>query len=479
MRNVAGNTAISGGWDAVGLATDVRQGRISAEELVAETLDRIESFDSRLRSYVSIDQSGALTAARAADELLRQVGPEGVPPFLGVPLSIKDVIDVAGMPTTHSCKALANNIATADAPLVRRFRDAGFVIVGKTNIPEFCSSMTTSELNGICRNPWDLELTPGGSSGGAAAALASGLCAVAHGTDGAGSVRTPAAYCGLVGLKPSRRLVAFDPQEDHPYFGTSEAGLLTRSVRDAASVLDVMVGTEPMTLAWSPRPREPYAQTVGKQVPRLRVAVSVDPPFGDVDPVCAAPAFLVGQVLESLGHNVDMDTPNWAAILVAAATPMTIPGAAAWLSPDQYDLVEPRNRPMVSRLASMTVLEHSRTVDTARSATVEFLDFWESFDLLVTPTCGILPPPVSWAPWDQSPEEHMRAFSSFPNFAQPFNISGQPAVSLPLGWSPDGLPIGVQLAGRPLDEGLLLAVAAQLEQAMPWSDRGARAYEQD
>ena len=465
--------------DAVGQATEVRQGGISALELVNDTLDRIDSVDSRLRSYVSVDRSGALAAAQAADELLRRVGPEAVPPFHGVPLSIKDVIDVAGMPTTHSCKALAHNVATADAPLVRRFRDAGFVVIGKTNVPEFCTSMTSSELNGICRNPWDLARTPGGSSGGAAAALSAGLCAVSHGTDGAGSVRVPASFCGLVGLKPSRRLVAFSPQEDHPYFGTSEPGVLTRTVRDAAAVLDVMVGSGSIALAWSPRPAEPYAQGVGEDVPRLRVAVSADPPLGEVDEVCAAAAFEVGRVLESLGHKVEMSTPNWAAILAASATPMAVPGAATLLSPEQYDLVEPRNRPMVSRLAGMTVLEHFRSVEIARAATAEFVAFWESFDILVTPTCGILPPSVSWAPWNQTPEQHMQAFSSFPNFAHPFNISGQPAVSLPLGQSPQALPIGIQLAGRPFDESLLLAVAAELEQAMPWSDRVPRAYMAD
>ena len=467
---------VSDDRDAVGQAAEVRRGAISASERVKETLDRIESFDGRLRSYVSVDRNGALAAAHAADELLRRVGPEAVPPFLGVPLSIKDVLDVAGMPTTHSCKALAHNVASADVPLVRRFRDAGFVIVGKTNIPEFCSSMTSSELNGICRNPWDLELTPGGSSGGAAAVLAAGLCAVSHGTDGAGSVRTPASYCGLVGLKPSRRLVAFDPQEDHPYFGMTEPGVLTRSVRDAAAVLDVMVGSGSAIPAWSPRPPKPYAQTMGNEVPRLRVAVSTDPPMGEVDEVCVTAAVQVGQMLESLGHKVDAATPNWAAILRASATPTNVPGAAALLSPEQYDLVEPRNRPSVAGLAGMTVLEHFRAVEIVRGATAEFVAFWDSYELLVTPTCGILPPSVSWAPWDQTPEQHRKVFSGFPNFAQPFNISGQPAVSLPLGWSPEGLPIGVQLAGRPFDEGLLLGVAAELEQAMPWSDRAPLAY---
>jgi amidase len=210
--------------------------------LVGQVLRRIEALNPRLMALVAVDAEAAMAAARLADEQLDRGRPESLPPFLGVPISIKDCDDVAGLPTTHSCKALANNVASRDAPIVRRFREAGFIFIGKSNVPEFMSSMTTSELNGIVRNPWDLTRTPGGSSGAAAAAVAAGLGSVARGTDGAGSVRVPAAFCGLVGLKPSRRLVAFGPAEDRPYFGTSQPGVLTRTVRDAAALLDVMTG---------------------------------------------------------------------------------------------------------------------------------------------------------------------------------------------------------------------------------------------
>jgi amidase len=428
-------------------------------------------MDERIRAYVYVDADGVMAAGRDADALLKEAGPEGVPAFHGVPLSIKDVIDVAGMPTTHSCRALAHRVAATDDPLIRRFRRAGFIIVGKTNVPEFCTSMTASQLNGISRNPWNLDLTPGGSSGGAAAALAAGMCAVAHGTDGAGSTRVPASFCGLVGLKPSRQLVSFGPHERSQYFGTSEPGVLARSVRDAATVLDVMVGTGSAEPAWSPRPAQPYATASTRAPGHLRIAVCTDPPFGRVEEACAAAATTVGGILESLGHDVAPATPEWRAILVAAAGPMSVPGAAALVGPDQYGLVEPRNRPMMERLAAMTVLEHSRWVDQVRGASAAFTALWDDYDLLVTPTCGMTPPDVGWAPWDKSAEEHTAVFASMPNFAQPFNLSGQPAISLPLSWSPDGMPIGVQLAGRYLEEGLLLSVAAQLEEAVPWSHR--------
>ena len=464
-------TVISG--DAHHQAGAIRWGEMTATELLAETLERIGRFDQGLRAYVTVDAAGAMTAAEQADDELKRVGADQVPPFHGVPLSIKDVIDVAGMPTTHSCKALVDNVAEVDAPLVRRFREAGFIIVGKTNVPEFCTSMTASELNGVCRNPWDMDRTAGGSSGGAAAAVAARLCAVGHGTDGAGSVRVPASFCGLVGLKPTRRLIAFGPDEDELYFGTSEAGILSRSVRDAAALLDVMVGYRSADSSWSPRPSRSYTDQLGRDLPRLKVAVCTTPPFGEVTEDCERAALGAGKLLESLGHTVETATPDWGAILVAAAGPMSVPGPAALVNPDQYHLVEPRNRPLVGRLAAMTLLDHYRWAEQTRRAAASFVRFWDRFDVLVSPTCGIVAPSVDWAPWDQTPEEHMGVFATFPSFAQPFNLSGQPALSLPLGWSSEGLPIGVQIAGRKLGERQLLALAAELEGAAPWAHRAA------
>jgi amidase len=459
--------------DALHQAGAIRNGELTASELLAETLERVERFDDRLRSYVTVDAVGAMTAAKEADGLLKRVGPDKLPPFHGVPLSIKDVIDVAGMPTTHSCKALVDNVPAVDAPLVGRFRAAGFIIIGKTNVPEFCSSMTTSELNGACRNPWNLNRTAGGSSGGAAAAVAARLCAVGHGTDGAGSVRVPASFCGLVGVKPSRQLVAFGPDEGDLYFGTSEPGVLSRSVRDAAALLDVMVGYRSADSSWSPRPPHTYTEQLGHGLPPLKVALCTTAPFGEVTYDCESAAVEAGKLLESMGHAVEMATPDWEAILVAAAGPMSVPGAAGLVSPAAYHLVEPRNLPLVSRLADMTVLDHYRWAMQTREAAASFVRFWDRFDVLLSPTCGMVAPSVDWAPWDQTPEEHMKLFTTFPNFAQPFNLSGQPAISLPLGWSSEDLPIGVQIAGRKMAEGQLLALAADLERAAPWADRVA------
>ncbi len=461
-------------WDAVATAEAIRHGRVTAVDLVLETLARIDTFDGDLRSYVAVDRERCLASARSADKLLERSGPADAPPFLGVPLSIKDVIDVAGLPTTHSCKALADNVASADAPLVGRFRDAGFVIMGKTNVPEFCTSMTTSELHGICRNPWDRERTAGGSSGGAAAAVAAGLCTVAHGTDGAGSVRGPASFCGLVGLKPTRGLIAFGPEVEAPYFGPSEHGVLTRSVRDAAALLDVMVG--PPEQRWSPRQEQTYERLAAEESPRLRVAVTNVAPYGEVSQECAAVVEHIADVLRSLGHTVAHATPDWMSILKVSAGSVTVPAPAGLIPADKHHLVEPRNRRLLDRLTTMTVLEHSQWVAEARAATRSFLAFWEDYDVLLSATHGIVAPSVSWAPWDQTAEQHGATFMRFPNFAQPFNISGQPALNVPAATNSDGLPIGVHLAGRHLEEATLLRLAAEIERALPPPDRIPRAF---
>jgi amidase len=453
-------------FDATAQAEAIRRREVSAQELVQAYLARIDRVNPLIRAFVAVDAEGAIAAAEAVDRR-RLVRPEEVQAYEGVTISIKDVIDVEGLPTTQSCELLAENIAASDGPLVRRLRQAGFIPIGKTNVPEFCSDMTTSRLNGTSRNPWDLTRTPGGSSGGAAAALSGGLCAVSHGTDGAGSVRVPASYCGLVGLKPTRGLISFGPDEGNPYFGTTTDAPLTRSVRDAAALLDAMAPIG----GWTPGRARPFAEEIGIDPGHVRIGVCTSFPVGDLDPDCAAATEETGRLLEKLGHQVDYVVPAWETILLASLLPATGPSPADLIPLDQIDRVEPRNRETITRGATITLLEHSHLVESARSASREFLRLWDDIDVLVTPTCGVLPPPVEWALWDDDGQAHRARFATFPNFAQPFNVSGQPAFTLPLGWSSQGLPVGVQLAARKLEEGLLFRLSGQLEQARPWADR--------
>jgi amidase len=456
--------------DAVAQAAAIRRRDITAQEILGEYLDRIDRYDAELRAYVAVDADRAMADAERADALVRS-GADSLPPFLGVTISLKDVVDVAGSATTHSSKALVDNVPAADGPLAARLRRAGFILLGKTNVPEFCTSMTTSELNGICRNPWDPGRTPSGSSGGAGAALAAGLCAVAHGTDGAGSVRGPAAWCGLVGTKPTRGLISFGPELDNPYYGTTVDGVLSRTVRDAAASLDVFTGWYETGPWWPGRPVAALGAAAGADPGRVRVAVTTSFPFGAVDEECATATRETAMVLEQLGHEVVEATPRWDVILSAAAGPMDVPGPAGLVPLDRLQLVEPRNRPLVERGAVATLVEHARWVEQCRAAAQEYLEFWSDVDILVTPTLGMLAPSVDWAPWDQTPEEHLATFMTLANFAQPANLSGQPAISLPLAWSGSGLPIGVQCTGRPFDEATLFQVGTQLETAMPWADR--------
>ena len=236
-------------------------------------------------------------------------------------------------------------------------------------------------------------------------------------------------------------------------------------------MLDVMVGSREPGASWSPRMPVPYARAVVDDPRPLRIAITTSAPMGTTVEPCAEAAHQAADLLAGLGHEVDEATPRWDVILAASAGPMAMPGAVALVRADQLDAVEPRNRPMIEGLAQLTVVEHARWVELARDAATRFLEFWDAYDLLVTPTAGILPPSVSWAPWAQDPAAHMATFMEFPNFAQPFNVSGQPAVNVPLAWTDEDLPVGVQLAGRRLDDALLLQVARQLEAAQPWSER--------
>src|SRR5205085_3874084 len=287
---------------ALELAARIRARELSPVELTELYLERIERLDPQLNAFVHLDADGALAAAHDPHD----------GPFAGVPIPIKDLTDVAGLPTTYSTKAYARNVAAADAAVVRRIREAGFVVLGKTNTPEFGTiGVTESELNGNCRNPWDLSRTPGGSSGGAAAATAAGLCPLAHGTDGGGSIRIPSSCCGLVGLKPSRGRVSPAP------FGSGSLGLgtsgpIARTVRDAAALLDVMAGYEPGDSYVAPAPERPFLAEADVEPGRLRIAVTADPPSPvPVDPSCISALQSAADLLEDLGHDVFEQMPPW------------------------------------------------------------------------------------------------------------------------------------------------------------------------
>ena len=466
--------------DATAQAELVRRGDVTPRELVAHAIERIERVNPRLNAVIIPLFEKALAAA-AAPSL-----PAG--PFRGVPYLLKDLSShSAGDPLYAGMRFLRDLRWTEreDTGLVTRLRAAGFVIVGRTNVPELGPVPTTEPVAfGPTRNPWNPNHSPGGSSGGSAAAVASGMVPAAHASDGGGSIRVPASECGLVGLKPSRGRVSLGPQASDAWHGLVIEHAVTHTVRDSAALLDVVAGSLPGDPYVAPPPARPFRDEVGAPPGRLRVGVLAAQPSGQsIHPECAAAARDAGRLLESLGHDVSETHP--AALDDHEALRQTILVVSAWTARDLDYWSERTGRPigpddvepMIWALAEM-----GRPISAAhyiRSATMMQLwarriaAWWsEGFDLLVTPTIPDPPPPLG--EFDAAPDAPLQGFARgghFVMFTMPYNVTGQPAVSLPLAWSTDGLPLGVQLVAAYGREDLLLRVATQLEQARPWSGR--------
>ena len=444
---------------ALELAAQVRAGDVSWRELADEHLELAHADPFNAYTYV-------------ADEVEPPLDEGGA--FYGVPIAIKDMNDVAGMPTTYSCKAYAQNVAAADQAVVRNLRDAGFVILGKTNTPEFGTiAHTESELNGATRNPWDTTRTPGGSSGGAAAAVAGGLLPIAHGTDGGGSIRIPASCCGLVGIKPSRGRVSNAPYVPGS-IGLSTRGPLARTMRDAAALLDAMRGYEPGDFYVAPVPSRSYLDEYDEPVGELRIAVTIDPPTSvPVDPECAAAARATARLLEELGHEVVEATPPWQTEEMILDFIRVWQVGPATAGVEDLSLLEPINRVLAEQAFATPSPLYVSGVMQLQALTRRVLEFWNEVDVLVTPTLALQPTPIGWT-YEDTDGDPIAAFmrqTLWTPFTPLINVRGQPALSLPLAWSESGLPIGVQFIGRPFDEATLVRLGAQLEEARPWRGR--------
>ena len=441
----------------------VRDGEVSSVELTELYLDRIEWLDPALNSYVTVRAEGALEDAREADET------GGEAPFRGVPIAIKDLTATAGIRTTFSSRAYEEFVPPFDMAVVRRIREAGFVILGKTNTPEFgTTAFTESDLNGATRNPWSPDRTPGGSSGGAAAALAAGLTPVAHGSDGGGSIRIPASCCGVFGLKPSRGRVSSAPFTSLE--GLATAGVLSRSVEDAAALLDVMSGYETGDPWWAPPPERPFADEAGREVGRLRIAVTREPPVpAAVAPECLAAVDDAARLLAELDHDVFDATPPWSEPGLMH-TFITVWQVGPALQPiDQPSLLTPLNRGLVESARACSAVDYVRAVASLHALARRVVAFWDDVDVVLSPTLALPPVPIGWQEVADGPIEQLLRNAEFTPFTAIVNLTGQPAVSLPLHWSEDGLPIGVQAIGPPAGDAVLLRLAAQVEEARPWA----------
>ncbi|HEV7586077.1 MAG TPA: amidase [Solirubrobacteraceae bacterium] len=459
------------------LAGMVRSGEVSARELVETSLERIEELNPTLNAFVDVDAERALASAE-------KIGQNDPRPFAGVPVAIKNNRPVEGLRLTYGCSLMAENLCDYDHNITRRLKQAGFVIVGTTTLPEY-GILPTSEarLFGPTRNPWDLERTPGGSSGGAAAAVAAGIVPVAHGNDGGGSVRIPAACCGLVGLKPSRGRISAAPELGDSSLGID--GMLTRTVADTAAILDVLAGYEPGDATWAPPPAEPFADAAAREPGTLRIAATTLPPIPDaaVDPICAGAVADAAELLRSLGHEVEEVTPPWqieglselfgAVFSTHIALSIAYSGMVAGREPTAEDM-EPMSWAIFSMVKKLGAVESMAATVQLQSHTRSLVSFLEPYDALLTPALAERPLPLGTL--DPAAPEPMSTFTRsglFTPFTPVFNASGQPGISLPLYQGDDGLPLGVQLVGRPAGEASLLALASQLEQAQPWAHRRA------
>ncbi|MET7704357.1 amidase [Streptomyces sp. NPDC005485] len=463
---------------AVELAAAIRRKEVSPVEVADGCLERMDKLDGRLNAFCHrADDDVRKAASAAADAVMRAASPEDLPPFLGVPLPIKDLLDVAGWPTTHGSAGAGHAPAAASDPVVRRFVDAGFVLLGKTTTSEFGTlPFTESEALGVSRNPWDPNRTPGGSSSGAGVAVASGMAPMAHAEDGGGSIRIPASCNGLVGLKPTRGLVTNSTVSVE---GLGTSGVLTRSVADTAAALDVLARHDPAAWWSPPTPRRSFSTAVEGDMPTgLRIGALTDSPIGGtgVDPVCATAVGVALRALEASGHHI-VDTrlplPPTEELVAAFTTIWNIGGAGVALA--DPDRVEPHNRALRDAARSIDSWAYAEAVKKTQQLSRRIVEgFVAGFDLLVTPTMACLPPLVgAWrAGTDDNPL--MALLNSYPMgvFTSVFNVTGQPAISVPLHHDDDtGLPVGVQIVAAPWREDLLLQVARTLELAHPWADR--------
>jgi amidase len=458
------------------LAGLVRAGDISSRELVQASLDRIDELDPQLNAFVDVFHEEALAEAdrvAAGDER----------PFAGVPIAIKNNRAIAGKRITLGAELTGDLIAPYDHNVVRRLKAAGFVVVGTTTLPEWGILPTTEARRfGPTRNPWDTTRTPGGSSGGSGAAVAAGMVPIAHGNDGGGSTRIPAACCGLVGLKPQRGRISLAPEAGEQFLVTD--GVLTRTVAETAALLDLLAGPELGDASWAPPPAEPFATTAARAPERLRIALTTKPPLDDatVDPVCARAVADAGELLASLGHEVVEADPPWggadilrtftASFGPAVCSSIAIVSRINGREPTADDM-EPLS------WALWNICKDISSVDAFGAGLLlqgygrEIVTWTAQYDALVTPS--LAEAPVALGEIDSTNVEHpMSGFSRsgrFTPFTAVCNVTGSPAMSLPLFQREDGVPLGVQLIGQPAQEGALLALAAQLEAAQPWADR--------
>lgn len=464
--------------DTVELASAIARKEVSALEATEDALDRISRLNPRLNAFVHLDTEGALEAAIAIDE--RISAGEEVGPLAGVPIGVKDLEDVAGMPTTHGSLLFEGNIATQDSIQVERLRRAGSVILGKTAAPEFGSvSFTDSKIHGPTHNPWMLDRTPGGSSGGSAAAVAAGMVSICTGSDGGGSVRIPAAYSGLAGPKTTYGLIPNGPA----FEGMSHSahmGPLARTVRDAARYLDVAGGAHPFDPYSIDKPVDSFEAAIeSTSLAGIKAAWSDSLGYGTCDPEVSDIARRAAEVLVSEGA---MEWVSTQVVLKDPARAWQTQGAADLVHtlrpfwPDRADDLTPVVRAGMAFALNLPIDELAIAAERVHDLNAAVEGYFEEFDLLLTPTTatvayeatGPLPMVVAGEP--------VKPMGSLP-YTYPFNLTWHPAMSVPAGLTDEGLPVGLQIVAKRREDALVLTAARALERSQPWQKFAPLAYE--
>jgi amidase len=454
-------------------AAAVRAKEISPVDLVDHYLGRVERLSDAVGAFITVTGEAARTSARAAESRL---GDPDLPAFFGVPTAFKDLNMTAGVKTTFGSAALADNVPQMSDEVVLRIERAGFVSLGKTNTPEFGSPCyTENDLAPPARTPYDLDRMAGGSSGGAAAAVAAGLVPIAQGSDGGGSIRIPASCCGLFGIKPSRGRISAAPMYGDA-IGLGTPGPLARTVRDAAAMLDAMAGRAVGDPSWAPPlpTGESYLQWCDREPGRLRIARFSAPVIADapVDAEVLTAYEDASRLLASLGHEVvDIDVPVPHEAVATFETCWSVSSAMAVVPPDGERLLRPFTQWLPERGRAVSGPAFGLAVGELRRIAAGALARLAAYDAVLTPTLAQPPLRIGEIRDDDDPAQDFENQKAFTPWTSAWNLTGMPAVSLPLHVSAAGLPVGVMLAARPAEEHLLVALSAQVEAAAPWHDR--------
>ena len=462
-------------YDGLGLAELVRTKAVTADELLDAAIERAGRINPSVNAIVTKMYDHARSAIATGL-------PEG--DFTGVPFLLKDLrAFVAGVPSSYGSRFFAGFVPDHNSEIVNRYLRAGLVIFGRTNTPELGSSVSTEpQLHGPTRNPWNLDLIAGGSSGGAAAAVASRLAPMAHGSDGGGSIRIPAACCGVFGLKPTRGRNPMGPDYGESWSGLSAEHVLTRSVRDSAAMLDATSGPDIGDPYWAPPQPESYLAAVGEPPGRLRIAVSTEAASNAaIDPDCVSATEAAARVCAELGHDVVEAVPEYDSagvgepyrVIVASNVMASIQDRSTALGrepgPDDLETVIA----ILARLGlTHTAADYARALQKLHRESRSVARFYQQYDMFLTPTLATPPPPLgSFNTMTDDVDAYLSGLFAFIPFTALSNITGQPAMSVPLSWNDDGIPIGVHFSAGFGQEAALFRLAGQLEKAEPWGHR--------